>query len=87
MRTAAQVIGYIAVAENLLIYVSNRRGRILLFKFISDALTRSLYSPVVCVRFEFSKSALYSDSGMWIAMSEGSLRPSSFSSFTIIWIF
>ena len=38
MRTAAQVIGYIAVAENLLIYVSNRRGRILLFKFISDAL-------------------------------------------------
>ena len=38
MRVAAQIIGYIAVAENLLIYISNRRDRILLFKFISDAL-------------------------------------------------
>lgn len=38
MRIAAQIIGYIAVAENLLIYISNRRERILLFKFISDAL-------------------------------------------------
>ena len=38
MRIAAQIIGYIAVAENLLIYISNRRERILLMKFISDAL-------------------------------------------------
>ena len=38
MRIAAQIIGYIAVAENLLIYISNRRDRILLFKFLSDAL-------------------------------------------------
>ena len=38
MRIAAQIIGYIAVAENLLIYISNRRDRILLFKFISDTL-------------------------------------------------
>lgn len=38
MQIAAQIIGYIAVAENLLIYLSNRRDRILLFKFISDAL-------------------------------------------------
>ncbi len=38
MRIAAQIIGYIAVAENVLIYISNRRERILLFKFISDAM-------------------------------------------------
>ena len=38
MQIAAQIVGYIAVAENLLIYISNRRDRILLFKFISDAL-------------------------------------------------
>ena len=38
MRIAAQIIGYIAVAENILIYISNRRERILLFKFLSDAL-------------------------------------------------
>ena len=38
MQIAAQIIGYIAVAENLLIYLSNRRDHILLFKFISDAL-------------------------------------------------
>ena len=38
MRIAAQIIGYIAVAENILIYVSNRRERILFFKFLSDAL-------------------------------------------------
>lgn len=38
IRTVAQIIGYIAVAENLLIYVSNRRERILLGKFVSDTL-------------------------------------------------
>jgi len=37
-KTIAQVIGYIAVAENLLIYLSNRRERILLWKFVSDTL-------------------------------------------------
>ena len=38
MQIAAQIIGYLAVAENLLIYISNRRDRILLFKALSDAL-------------------------------------------------
>lgn len=38
VQTLAQIIGAIAIAENALIYISNRRERILLFKFLSDAL-------------------------------------------------
>ncbi len=38
LQGIAQIIGAVAIAENLLIYISNRRERILLFKFISDAL-------------------------------------------------
>lgn len=38
IRTIAQIIGYIAVAENIMIYISNCRERILLWKFVSDTL-------------------------------------------------
>lgn len=38
MQIIAQIIGAVAIAENILIYISNRRERILLFKFLSDLL-------------------------------------------------
>ena len=38
LQIVAQVIGGVAIVENLFIYISNRRERILLFKFLSDAL-------------------------------------------------
>lgn len=38
LRLIGQIIGYVAVAEGFLIFLSSRRERILIFKFIGDAL-------------------------------------------------
>ena len=38
IRLIGEIIGWIAVAEGFLIFLSNRRERILVFKFIDDAL-------------------------------------------------
>ena len=38
LKLIGEIIGWIAVAEGFLIFLSNRRDRILMFKFIDDAL-------------------------------------------------
>ena len=38
IKLIGEIIGWIAVAEGFLIFLSNRRDRILVFKFIDDAL-------------------------------------------------
>ena len=38
LRLIGEIIGWVAVAEGFLIFLSNRRDRILMFKFIDDAL-------------------------------------------------
>ncbi len=38
MKLIGEIIGIIAVIEGFLIYLSNKRGKILILKFISDAL-------------------------------------------------
>lgn len=78
-KTIAQVIGFVAVAENLLIYLSNRRERILLWKAVSDALwlvnyllmggfTGAMLNAVALVRegvFSLRGKAKWAD-GKWI---------------------
>ncbi|MBQ8341368.1 MAG: YgjV family protein [Clostridia bacterium] len=38
MKLIGEIIGFVAIGENFLIFLSNRRERILIFKFISDVL-------------------------------------------------
>ena len=78
-KTIAQVIGFVAVAENVLIYLSNRRERILLWKAVSDALwlvnyllmggfTGAMLNAVALVRegaFSLRGKAKWAD-GKWI---------------------
>lgn len=38
LKLIGEIIGFVAIGENFLIFLSNRRERILIFKFISDVL-------------------------------------------------